>query len=191
MSKQYTVIYNTTKTMHGGKSMKSIFLLIGVSLLFVSVGAHAGEWIVDSKTGCKSWNPNPLPNETISWSGECVDGYTSGLGTEIWYKDGKENGYYKGEMRRGKMDGKGAYTWANGNKYEGDYVDGKRTGKGSFSWANGDKYIGDFVDGKRTGKGIYTWANGNKYEGDFVDGKGTGKGTFNGNKYEGTWDGGW
>jgi hypothetical protein len=69
------------------------------------------------------------------------------------------------------LEGKGVFTWADGNRYEGDFVGNKRTGKGTFSWANGNRYTGDFVEGKRTGKGVMTWANGQQQEGDFLDGK--------------------
>jgi hypothetical protein len=37
-------------------------------------------------------------------------------------------------------------------------------GKGIYSYANGDKYDGDYKDDKRNGKGIVTYANGNKEE---------------------------
>ena len=86
--------------------MKLKLLLIATTLLFVSIGANAGEWIADSKTHCKIWNDNPQPNETISWSGDCGDGYAYGSGIIIWYKNGKENTQYKGAMFRGKHAGK-------------------------------------------------------------------------------------
>ena len=143
--------------------MKSTLVLIVAALLFVSIAAHAGEWIADSKTNCKIWNDNPQPNETISWSGECVDGYAAGTGVNIWYKDGKESERYEGEMKKGKHDGKGTATLANGLKYEGDWVDGKSHGKGTATLANGDKYTGDFVDDKFNGKGTMTSKDGSKW----------------------------
>jgi hypothetical protein len=153
------------------KYMKFKLLLIVTSLLFISVGAHAGEWIVDSKTNYKAWNDYPQPNETISWSGECVDGYASGSGTIIWYENGKETDQYKGEMRKGKCTGKGTYIWANGDKYEGDYVDGKFNGKGTHTGASGGKYQGDFVNNKPSGEGTLTNPNGTRCTGVFQDGK--------------------
>ena len=27
-------------------------------------------WITDENTGCKVWNQKPVPNETITWSGQ-------------------------------------------------------------------------------------------------------------------------
>ena len=100
------------------------------------------------------------------------------------YKDG----VYEGGLVDGKRNGKGKYTWNNGDVYEGDFVQDKRTGKGKLSWSNGDVYVGDFVEGKRSGKGKYTWKDGDVYEGDFVDGKRSGKGKLswsNGDVYVG------
>jgi hypothetical protein len=155
----------------GDTCMRFKLLLLITTLLFVSIGANAGEWIADNETNCKVWNDNPQPKETISWSGDCADGYAYGSGIIIWYKDKKENGRYKGEMRRGKNNGKGSYIWANGDKYEGDFVDNKRTGKGTSTWSNGNKYEGDFVDDQYTGKGTFTNPNGIKCTGIYKNGR--------------------
>ena len=32
---------------------------------------------------------------------------------------------YEGEFKNGNFNGKGTYTWTDGNKYEGDWVDDK------------------------------------------------------------------
>ena len=45
------------------------------------------------------------------------------------------------------QNGKGTYTWDNGDTYEGDWVDGDRTGKGKSTWANGDIEEGYYLDG--------------------------------------------
>ncbi len=156
--------------------MKSACIVVVVCFMLVPVGVNAGEWIIDSKTNCKVWNPNPVPNETISWSGKCVSSYASGKGTLIWYKNGDKNGSYEGEMKNGKPHGKGINTDSKGNRYEGDFVDGKPHGKGINTNSKGNRYEGDFVDGKPHGKGIHTDSKGNRYEGDFVDGKPHGKG---------------
>ena len=58
-----------------------------VSPVFAASIAH-GAWVTDPKTGCKITNPNPKPNETITWTGECRNGLAQGLGAVIWYKDG-------------------------------------------------------------------------------------------------------
>ena len=178
--------------------MKYLCSLIILCLLLLPFGVNAVELVDTDKTNCKIWNQVPRSNGIFSWSGECVNGYASGSGTEILYQNGKETERYEGQIKMGKFNGRGTFTygpnspWA-GDKYEGEFVDGKRNGKGTYTYANGDKYEGDFVNGRRNGKGTYTcgpkskWA-GDKYEGDFVDGNFHGRGTYtyaNGDKYVG------
>ncbi len=43
----------------------------------------------------------------------------------------------------------------------------KMNGKGTYYYANGNKYTGDWVNDMRTGQGVFTWANGNRYEKDY------------------------
>ena len=89
------------------------------------------------------------------------------------------------------VDGKGTYTWDNGDKYVGEYKDNLRDGLGTYTWANGDKYVGEFKDGNKSGQGTYTYADGNKYVGEWKDGNihGQGTNTFNNGKvFEGLWE---
>lgn len=178
--------------------------------LFLSP-AHAGEWATDPENGCQAWNPKPQANETISWSGACVDGKAEGFGVhkflvngetqrtcECHFVAGRQNGkgvasYPNGSRLEANFvndvpEGKGSLLWADGSRYEGDFLQGKRTGKGQLAFASGNRYEGDFLEGKLHGRGSFTWADGNRYEGDFVEGKRSGKGIFiwkNGDRYEG------
>ena len=103
----------------------------------------------------------------------CIEGdCVNGKGKYTW----PDGNVYEGDWRDDKRTGKGKYTWPNGNVYEGDWRDDKRTGKGKKTWAGGNVYEGDWRDDKMTGKGKGTWASGNVYEGDFIDGNRTGKG---------------
>ena len=70
-------------------------------------------WIKD-QNGCRHYNPNPAPNETIRWTGECSGGYAYGHGKLTWYKDGvigsknigrKISGKFEGEMKVVRKDG--------------------------------------------------------------------------------------
>lgn len=45
-------------------------------------------------------------------------------------------------MYKGKMQGKGKYTWANKNVYQGTFVQDKMNGFGKLMFANGDAYQG-------------------------------------------------
>eukprot|EP01126_Amoeba_proteus_P023481 TRINITY_DN2359_c0_g1_i9.p1 TRINITY_DN2359_c0_g1~~TRINITY_DN2359_c0_g1_i9.p1 ORF type:complete len:240 (-),score=49.38 TRINITY_DN2359_c0_g1_i9:37-756(-) len=88
------------------------------------------------------------------------------------------------------FQGKGKFTWEDGDYYEGDFEGGIQHGKGTFFWKDGDKYEGDFLNSNMTGKGIFTWATGNVYQGEFMEGEKNGWGKFiwvNGDNHEGQW----
>jgi len=51
---------------------------------------------------------------------------------------------YEGEIKDGKMDGKGVIRSENGHVYEGEFKGNKLCGKGTYIHKNGNKYIGEF-----------------------------------------------
>ena len=55
---------------------------------------------------------------------------------------------YEGEIKDGKMEGKGVIRSENGHMYEGQFKENKLCGKGTYVHKNGNKYIGDF-EGKQ------------------------------------------
>ncbi len=100
-----------------------------------STDTQKGGWIADVSTGCRVWNPNPSPGETIKWSGACSNNLATGKGTVQWYLNGKP-----------------------GNRDEGDFVDGKSTGKYVSVFPDGGRFEGEFPEGKY--KGVYVFPNG-------------------------------
>ncbi|MBO9512654.1 MAG: hypothetical protein J7549_00945 [Variovorax sp.] len=70
--------------------------------------AHAeGVWSTDPASGCQGWNPNPAPQETVQWRGECVDGKAQGRGTFTFITPDKreENtGFYWGGHAVGRRE---------------------------------------------------------------------------------------
>lgn len=74
------------------------------------------------------------------YAGECRKGKAHGLGEAI----GMDR--YKGTFKKGLPDGKGTYTWANGNKYTGEFKKGRKDGKGEliFSTKQGDSLVTGF-----------------------------------------------
>ena len=140
----------------------------------------------------------------------CIEGNCkNGQGTYV-YKDGK----YVGGWTKGKRDGQGTYTRANGDKYVGEWKKNKYHGQGTYTRANGGKYVGGFsknkfhgkgtlthADGKKFvghfrshskhGVGIMTYADGTKYNGYYKSNKRHGQGTMtyaDGRKYVGKWE---
>lgn len=89
-----------------------------------------------------------MPEIDSSYHGKCKKGLAHGKGYAV------ERDTYLGKFVEGWPDGRGTYTWENGNKYTGDYVAGKRHGDGRLViqleerdsivdgiWKN-DKYMG-------------------------------------------------
>jgi hypothetical protein len=46
----------------------------------------------------------------------------------------------------------------------GQFKDDKMNGKGTYYCANGNKYTGDMVNGKFEGQGVLVWEDGARYE---------------------------
>jgi hypothetical protein len=76
------------------------------------------------------------------------------------------------------MDGKGKYTYSDGDVYEGGWVKGDRHGKGKLTLSDGDVWEGNFVNDKMNGKGKITKTDGSVLECNFVDGLITGNATY-------------
>ena len=101
-----------------------------------------------------------------------------------------KNGKYQGEYLNGKREGKGIYTYNNGDKYEGEYKNDLKDGNGCYKYKNGDIYTGEYKNGLFDGKGKYEYADGDTYEGQYKQDLREGQGIYiynNGNRYEGQW----
>jgi hypothetical protein len=79
------------------------------------------DWITVTNQPCKVWNPAPQPNESVTWSGECMDGYASGEGVLRWEVDGKLDATYEGRYANGKRHGHGVLILADGRRIEGEW----------------------------------------------------------------------
>lgn len=169
--------------------MRYVFL---VALAFVAMPSFAQQpasgLLADAKGKCKAANLSSVADVTMSWSGVCRDGLAEGNGVELILHGDKELVRFKGEMRKGRPDGRGTIVYADGNSYEGEFIDGRFQGRGTAKGANGDRYEGEFLAGKFDGRGNFLYANGNRYEGGFKAGLFEGRGTYqaaNGDRYDG------
>jgi hypothetical protein len=104
-------------------------------------------WSTDARTGCRVWNSNPEPGETMSWNGACQGSLAQGRGVLQWFKDGKPNGRYEGDYRDGKVNGRGVYSWASGTRFEGEFRDDRPDGPGTLTQSNGTVYSGIWTNG--------------------------------------------
>lgn len=150
----------------------------GAAVLLLSTPALAqqkpGEWIKDSANGCQIWNVGAAPNQSVRWTGACVDGYGEGPGEMQWTDDSK-GGEAKatGTLKAGRPDGRwtirrfrrfvtelvyangelnGPYRWSYVDSGEsGTYVNGKKQGPYTRHGHCGDTETGTYVDGERSG----------------------------------------
>ncbi|CAF1065956.1 unnamed protein product [Adineta ricciae] len=136
------------------------------------------------------------------YTGEWEHDKQTGQGTLIFSSGDRSNNnesydiYERrlGRFERNKINGKGVFYYANGDKYIGDWIDDNREGQGVLILSSGDRIrdvyeqrLGQFKGHKINGKGIFYSANGDKYSGDWIDDKRTGYGVFTwstGDRYE-------
>ena len=173
------------------KLVQNALLLLLFIISGMTLAQTEANWIKDKKTGCKTFNPSPVPEHSVKFTGTCVEGFLQGHGIVIWYENDKQTGKSEGFYIKGKLVGQGVRTFADGDKYVGEFKDGKYGGQGAYTHANGDRYVGEFKDGKYGGQGQYTTAAGDKLIGIFKNGVGNGK--FNvtyadGSSYVGDFD---
>jgi hypothetical protein len=112
--------------------MKFPSIIATAAILFVAAQVMAQTenppspgWITTSNKPCKVWNPEPQPNESVTWSGPCKDGYASGKGILFWTENGKPDVEFDGEYANGKRNGHGVIISPDGERIEGDWVDDK------------------------------------------------------------------
>ena len=132
------------------------FMTLGLWLSFSSAygQAQAGEFVTDANSGCKVWNPHPRPNETVNWSGACVNGLAQGSGSLQWLNNNKPYENDEGEWNGGRQSGHGTQNWSSG-RYDGDLANGEPQGLGVLTLPN-SRYEGEFRNGKPNGAGTVT-----------------------------------
>ena len=147
---------------------------------------------------CYFWNPILKKDGTVTWTGECSDGFAQGMGTLIHnyinWDDDSSMGRTKieeiGQLQNGKKHGHWVESSTDsttykdsGNKYqslsvaEGPYMEGKRHG---YWVTHRDSTIyeeGAYVEGKKHGDWVHY----------FSDGSVVGKGSYVENRKHGDW----
>ncbi len=128
---------------------------------------QAGDFVVDAKSGCKVWNPHPQSNETVNWSGGCVNGLAQGRGSLQWLNNNKPYEKDQGEWNEGRQSGRGTQDWSTG-RCDGELVNGEPQGQGVLTLQSA-RYVGEFRNGKPNGAGTVTNLAG-VFKGNWKDG---------------------
>jgi hypothetical protein len=110
--------------------MKLISLVVTSVILSFAIKAIAetddpapSGWITATNQPCKIWNSDPQPNESVTWSGPCTDGYASGKGVLRWTENGQSYAEFEGEYANGKRNGAGVITTLDGQRIAGVWLE--------------------------------------------------------------------
>ena len=127
--------------------------------------------------GCYVWNGFLLPDQTVTWTGECAGDLAQGQGTLKWVWDrgrGKETAEETGYLEAGKnRQGQWITRYENGAVSEGPHVEGKRHGQWIVRSADGAVHEGSYVEGKRHGRWVTQDPSGKREVVTFKNGKTT------------------
>jgi hypothetical protein len=137
--------------MDTGPTMRTIRIALALAFLAtLAAPSHAqvysGRWIADS-AGCRFWDPQPLPNETVRWAGRCVGGYAEGHGTLTWYEKGVLYETDVADFKQGMLNGHGSLSFVTGMKFDGQFRDQKPNGFGTLKANNGEVFSGNWIEG--------------------------------------------
>ncbi len=132
--------------------------------------AAADEGYIGDQNGCKIANPNPRPNETVSWSGGCVSGFGQGEGVMEWLIDQQPGPRYEGGLDHGELSGTGTLIMPDGTRYQGGWSSGKQNGLGKLALPGGDAYEGGWKDGQPDGEGTMILGSGQMVKGVWKEG---------------------
>lgn len=83
-----------------------------------------GYFIKDASSQCRVWFKHTFSEDSITWSGGCVNGYAEGKGTMLGFTKGKQTCRYTGFLSMGKPNGKGVFTFWGDRKLEGNFRNG-------------------------------------------------------------------
>lgn len=105
------------------------------------------KWIANSHSGCQMWDPTPLADETITWSGHCAGGYGEGRGTLSWYSHGILIETDVADFAHGRLNGHGSLRFTRGGDFDGQFRNQKPNGPGTLHTADGRTYSGKWTEG--------------------------------------------
>lgn len=171
----------------------ALIMSLSSGIAGAEIQAPADHYI--GKPDCRVFNPRPVADESITWSGPCKNGFADGNGILLWYINGKEDSRYEGGMQRGRKHGPSAQQDANGTITWGNYVEGKRHGETRIERENAFTLDATFERGTITGPVTAKYVSGNKYVGGWGPHGPEGDGTMEyatGGSFTGFWkDGQW
>lgn len=153
-----------------------------VSMAIIGI-SHADTWLQDPTSGCEIWSEGEAADKEIAtWSGSCIEGKASGLGSLVVHDKLGLLLSFNGEMLKGKVTGAGALRFRNDesggfNRYIGEFADNLPLGDGIFESSEGWRLQAEFDGSFDTGIGtlrVYSEKEGGNdavVRGEFKDGE--------------------
>jgi hypothetical protein len=120
----------------------------------------------------------PSPNKSSGKNTNNDDGKLKTDNSKPRINDGIYIGYYDGSYVNGKREGKGIFTFENGDKYEGEWKADQMHGEGIYKYKSAGVYVGNYKEGKMEGQGTFKFKNGDYYKGSWLGGRREGYGTY-------------
>ena len=108
---------------------------------FFSSSVLAGGAFQSSKNGCRIWNPDVQPNESVDFEGNCEKGYAQGVGIAKWFIGDRLTEVWEGNFSEGWLSGVAVISSKEG-QYVGQYSQGEKNGQGRWFGADGNQYEG-------------------------------------------------
>jgi hypothetical protein len=105
-----------------------------------------GDWLLDTRTGCRMGDWHPGPRDRAAWSGQCPTGKKDGRGVVQWTEHGQAIDRFEGTFRNGKREGFGRYVWTPEVHYEGHYANDVPNGFGTATLL-GESFSGTWKNG--------------------------------------------
>lgn len=126
---------------------------------------YTGQWL----------NDKPHGDGTFKWasgsqySGEFRFGEQEGAGTLVRFKNKAYFATFKGEFKKGGINGLGEVSYYNGDRFVGFLTDGKKQ-TGTYYFEDGSIYEGPFEKGKHHGFGKLVYGKNSKFSGQIYEG---------------------
>ncbi len=124
--------------------MRASPILVLLGFCFLANTAKAAEesrYENTDKPQCRVWNESPKPQETVTWDGQCKDGYAEGQGTTKWFENRVLVEVSTGVYRDGFQNGQGSTKKAcpSNSKNRESLIQG-------YFWLGGLQGFGETID---------------------------------------------
>ncbi len=149
-----------------------------IAVIAAPPAAFASEsWLKDPVGGCELWSKDGVsPGDSVTWTGDCVDGKASGEGVGVWHTTDGLLARFEGAMRAGKATGAGEVVFRAPDDtgywhFAGQFEDGVPVGEGELLTDTGYRFRGEVLDGLVHLRGTVVTPDGSTIRGEFKNGE--------------------